>query len=275
MRWPRSTRGSGRAESTAELVAVLLSTRPRPWSYLEIGIASGLTFVAVTADCRVGVDPYPEDFDLPVGSAVHRVPSSEYFSSDAPRQEGPFDVIFVDGLHLWEAALEDALCAFEHLAPGGFVVIDDVFPSGRWEGVRAETYEAAVSQARAHGYELSAWMGDVWRAVKVLTHANIRGLNWVTLQVTKTRFHTVLWWADPKIGLASVRDSIDVGLRERVGIASVESLGGFTIESMPNWYRFEGYRKFSERIARRRRFRRETFGSSRRVWTRSDSSVRS
>lgn len=253
MMWRRSSQGDdNRAGSTAGLVAVLRAARPEPWSYLEIGVASGETFRAVSADRRVGVDPYPDDFALPRGATLHRCPSRDYFAGPALSQEGPFDVIFVDGLHLWEAALEDALSAFDWLNPEGFVVIDDVFPSGRWESCRAETYEDAVAQARADGQEhLSAWMGDVWKVVLTLTHADVPSLDWATVQITKNRFHTVFWWNGER-DTRSVRRLISPQLLEQVDAAPVESLGGFTLQTMPDWYRFEAFPKISERIGRHR-----------------------
>jgi hypothetical protein len=76
------------------------------------------------------------------------------------RREEPFKLVLVDGLRPRKAAIEDAVCTFEHLAPGQSVAIDDVFSSRRWEGARPATHEEAVSRTREGGGRRRPWSGS-------------------------------------------------------------------------------------------------------------------
>lgn len=71
---------------TSGLVNGLLALQPRPQRYLEIGVASGKTFTAIKADYLVEVDPFPDDFVLPAGSNLHRVPW--HSADDEPATSG-------------------------------------------------------------------------------------------------------------------------------------------------------------------------------------------
>jgi len=59
---------------------------------------------------------------------------------DVCRSHGPFDLIFIDGLHYSDAVLEDLRLAWPHLRPGGRIVLHDVI--GCWgSNVRRAVYQ--------------------------------------------------------------------------------------------------------------------------------------
>ena len=109
-------------------------------SYLEIGTCSGSTLNAVTAVHKVGVDPFPYipcDFQMT---------SDEFFAINRET----FDIIFIDGCHLYEQVLRDVANSLKCLNPGGIIVMHDCLP-----------------QRPEHQYRiqiLSDWNGDVWKA---------------------------------------------------------------------------------------------------------------
>ncbi len=130
--------------------------------YLEIGIFDGLVFLHVEAQTKVAVDPQIRVPRLKrvraarkPGVSFHEIPSDDYFARLEPTTE--FDVVFVDGLHLYEQALRDTESALAHLAPGGVVLMHDCNPTS--EAVAARDPE----EAKAKGHR--AWCGDVWKAV--------------------------------------------------------------------------------------------------------------
>lgn len=141
-----------------------LFTRPR---YLEVGVHSGETFLAVRAAHKVAVDPlFRFDVDAAAraepSAEFHAVTSDAYFRGLAP-DAPPFDVVFLDGLHTFEQTLRDLMNALAHTRPDSVIVIDDVKPNGfpaaiRDLGVFDRLY-AAVPGTDA------AWMGDVYRLV--------------------------------------------------------------------------------------------------------------
>jgi hypothetical protein len=211
--------------------------------YLEIGIASGKTIVNVQADLAVGVDPFPEVRTVPTNCIIHQVSSRDFFKSKA-MIAAPYSVIFVDGLHLWEECLEDILLSFDNLAEFGFVAVDDTYPSGEAEAVRAQTYEEAVLLGRKSGREIEGWMGDVWRAAFVLTHAGIPGLRWATVPIKQSRYHTVFWWSRQESASQRVRDFITAELLLEGGAVPVSVVGDFTRRGMAEWYRYQPYWRF-------------------------------
>jgi hypothetical protein len=130
--------------------------------YLEIGIFDGLVFTRVNASTKVAVDPHIRIskvrralLGMRSGVSLHEVPSDDYFASLAAKTE--FDVIFVDGLHLYEQALRDTENSLAHLADGGVVLVHDCNPTA------AAVADRDPGTAIKAGHR--AWCGDVWKAV--------------------------------------------------------------------------------------------------------------
>jgi hypothetical protein len=120
------------------IVNLLLADRPGG-RYLEIGCAGDTLFDAVMAAEKVGVDP--------VRGGTHRMTSDAFFAAwDGP----PFDVIFIDGLHLYPQVRRDMVNALAWLAPGGWIALHDMLPR--------DWLEEHVPQIRTSG-----WTGDGWK----------------------------------------------------------------------------------------------------------------
>jgi hypothetical protein len=131
--------------------------RLAPQAYLEIGIRHGDSLSL--ARCRaVGIDPAfaiqaPLDGDF----ALYRTTSDEYFSRPEPLAATggtPFDLSFIDGLHLFEFALRDFIFAERHSSARGLIILDDVLPRSVDEAARER--------------HTNAWTGDVFRVLEVL-----------------------------------------------------------------------------------------------------------
>ena len=115
---PHAAPINGRASSRRvnRLVAELGATR-----YLEIGVHKGVTLETVTAPERTAVEPVPM-FDtghLPAGVQVYCGTSDDFFASIGA--EAVFDLVFVDGLHVFEQAYRDVINSFRTSPrPGSF-----------------------------------------------------------------------------------------------------------------------------------------------------------
>jgi hypothetical protein len=107
--------------------------------YLEIGCAGNDLFDAVMCAEKVGVDP--------VRGGTHRMTSDAFFATW--RGEG-FDVVFIDGLHLYDQVRRDLDGALKVLKPGGWIAIHDMLPR--------DWLEEHVPQIRTRG-----WTGDGWK----------------------------------------------------------------------------------------------------------------
>jgi hypothetical protein len=131
--------------------------RLSPRAYLEIGVRHGNSLAL--ADCRaVGVDPaFAIQVELDGNLALFRTTSDEYFSRPDPLAATgglPFDLSFIDGLHLFEFALRDFIFAERHSSTRGVIIFDDMLPRSVDEAARER--------------HTGAWTGDVFGVLAVL-----------------------------------------------------------------------------------------------------------
>jgi hypothetical protein len=129
----------------------------RPSQYLEIGIRNGVS-LSLARCPAVGIDPY-YTITAELHNQVHlyRTTSDEYFTRPdplAPTGGQPFDLAFIDGLHLFEFAFRDFVNAERHSCPGGVIIFDDVLPRSVDEAARER--------------HTGSWTGDVYPMLEVL-----------------------------------------------------------------------------------------------------------
>lgn len=134
-----------------------LHRRLAPRAYLEIGIRNGGSLAQ--ARCRsVAIDPaYSITAELDADVALFRTTSDAYFARPdplAPTGGVPFDLAFIDGLHLFEYAFRDFVQAERYSSPQGVIVFDDVLP---------RSVDEAARQRHTDG-----WTGDVYGMLEVL-----------------------------------------------------------------------------------------------------------
>ncbi|WP_375424993.1 class I SAM-dependent methyltransferase [uncultured Friedmanniella sp.] len=132
-------------------------TRLAPTTYLEIGVRNGRSLAL--ARCRaVGIDPaYSIRAELDGDFALFRTTSDEYFARPEPLAATggvPFELAFIDGLHLFEFALRDFVFAERHSSARGMVFFDDMLP---------RTVDEAARERHTQ-----AWTGDVFGVLQVL-----------------------------------------------------------------------------------------------------------
>ena len=154
--------------SRAAVLNGITALFPEP-RYLEIGVSRGDTFFAVQAAQKVAVDPRFA-FDVPVAkekyqnAVFHEVDSDVYFGQIA-EQDQKFDVIFIDGMHTFEAALRDFSNSIEFLSQDGVIVIDDVIPNAYYASLPDHRTAVRVRNHRFPDTADRSWMGNVYRLV--------------------------------------------------------------------------------------------------------------
>lgn len=134
----------------------LLHKKLKPKMYLEIGVQSGKSFKL--ADCeKIGIDPAPTKKI----ECVYAVTSDEFFNINSnlmpsiigePKKRP--DLVFIDGMHLFEYALRDFINVECFSKKSTVVVMDDIFP-------------AHPKQAQRNR-ETGKWTGDVWKMAYIL-----------------------------------------------------------------------------------------------------------
>jgi hypothetical protein len=124
----------------------------RPARYVEIGTGTGRSLACVLPGTEViGVDPSPR-LTRPVRCSLElfALTSDEYFA----RHSHPFDLAFIDGMHLFEFALRDFINLERNAHRDSVVLIHDCLP------IDAET----SSRER----RTAVWTGDVWKLIACL-----------------------------------------------------------------------------------------------------------
>lgn len=127
---------------------------------------TGETFGAVKVPRKVGVDPCPL-FDvsrLPDGVSFYTETSDEFFFGN--RAIGPYDLVFLDGLHWWEQTYRDLLHALGKMSDRGIILLDDVMPDHFLSSLRDE--RQSIQARKRLGMDHSRWHGDVFIVLALL-----------------------------------------------------------------------------------------------------------
>ncbi|HEY7052309.1 MAG TPA: class I SAM-dependent methyltransferase [Mycobacterium sp.] len=128
-----------------------------PETYIEIGVDNGNS-MSQSRCLSVGIDPaFAINKELRCDVRLYRTTGDEYFSRPDPLEPTggrPFDLAFIDGLHLFEFALRDFINVERHCSARAAVIFDDVLPRTSDEAARER-----------HTY---AWTGDVYVLIDVL-----------------------------------------------------------------------------------------------------------
>ena len=132
-------------------------------SYLEVGVAQGLTLEQVRVKTKIGVDPTPQ-FDLqklPKGTVFYQVDSDSFFAQHA--QGRKFDLFFLDGLHLWTQTYKDLLNSLSHGKSESLILLDDVIPDNELSAF--PDWDEALRLKEAAGHLDGHWQGDVYKVL--------------------------------------------------------------------------------------------------------------
>lgn len=134
----------------------------RPATYLEIGVQTGRSLAqALPPTFAIGVDPAPQiSVPIPVVHQIFPMTSDQFFEDVDASTRGldlpPYDLAFIDGMHLVENCLRDFMGVERHARPDGrtVAVFDDVLP-----------YSHTIA-----GREPLAgdWAGDCWKIIPIL-----------------------------------------------------------------------------------------------------------
>lgn len=113
-------------------------------SYLEIGVNTpaqpGYNWDSIEIETKHGVDPAVD--------TTFKMESDEFFAKHVKQK---YDIVFVDGLHIFDQAHRDIVNSLKWLNDNGTIVVHDCNP----------TKEITQRPDRAS----DVWHGDVWKAI--------------------------------------------------------------------------------------------------------------
>ena len=106
--------------------------------YLEIGCDNNICFKSIPVINKIGVDPDR-------GGNI-KVTSDNFFKNNKNR----FDVIFIDGLHIYEQCRRDVINALKVLDKNGYIFLHDMTPRN-W------------AEENVPRLKNTLWTGDIWK----------------------------------------------------------------------------------------------------------------
>ena len=106
--------------------------------YLEIGCDNNICFKSIPVIYKIGVDPDR-------GGNI-KVTSDNFFKNNKNR----FDVIFIDGLHIYEQCRRDVINALKVLDKNGYIFLHDMTPRN-W------------AEENVPRLKNTLWTGDIWK----------------------------------------------------------------------------------------------------------------
>ena len=119
--------------------------------YLEIGVGNCENYNLIECEYKTNVDPCFDNYDnQSVMQVVNKMTSDDFFKTN----EEKFDIIFIDGLHVYEQVYQDIINSLQALNEGGSIVCHDMLPPTQW-------HQRPVDEYKGH----EEWNGDCWKAV--------------------------------------------------------------------------------------------------------------
>jgi len=119
-------------------------------TYLEIGVNTprqpGYSHASIVVNTKHGVDPNVD--------TTYKMTSDEFFTQNKKK----YDIVFIDGLHIFEQTYRDIINSLAILNEGGAIVVHDCNP------------KREITQRRERAS--SVWHGDVWKAILKLRMEN-------------------------------------------------------------------------------------------------------
>lgn len=148
-------------------------------TYLEIGTFHGRSLFPLKCKYKIAVD---SDFQFTekdkrkwnfknfnnFRNRYFEKTSDDFFNDEKIYLEklGNIDLIFIDGLHTFQASLRDVLNSMKYLSPDGFIVMHDCYPPHKAASIPAKSLEDARNLSLA-GWT-GEWCGDVWKTIVYL-----------------------------------------------------------------------------------------------------------
>lgn len=147
-------------------------------NYLEIGCYKGKTYFKVKATNKLAVDPhfhykfYFKKLTRPLlnsyqkNNRYFKEESDSFFEKRAAFLEnlGPLDVVFVDGLHTFEASLKDVTNSLKYLNKNGVIIMHDCFPPSETAALPTKKFPTREEKLTVENWN-GEWCGDVWKSI--------------------------------------------------------------------------------------------------------------
>ncbi len=156
----------------AQELVRLLHAHLRPKTYLEIGAPNGGTLAAAHCDSVVIGERIALSGDM-VGDkpscSLFQMSADDFFAAYDPKRilNGPIEVAFLHGLHLFESLLRAFRNVERHCKPNSIVLVDGCVPTD----AHAARREMSDSGLAGLSVDANRWIGDGWKLPVILKKA--------------------------------------------------------------------------------------------------------
>jgi len=165
-------------------------------NYLEIGVEQGHTFAGVVAELKYAVDPkfQFELIEFNNGESRYFETTSDDFFAGLQKEQILFDVIFLDGFHEFSQTYRDLVNSLNHLAPGGFILVDDVYPNDEFSFYpnQEQAYQQRALSVAPEPLQDYSWHGDIFKVIAIV-HDYHQRLSYRTFFSNGSNPQTVIW----------------------------------------------------------------------------------
>ncbi len=129
-------------------------------TYLEIGVRKPSScFNKIKIETKVAVDPNFKFLPKGEGVTAFEGTSDEFFNQNKEK----FDIIFIDGLHVFKQVDKDISNSLKALEKNGSILMHDCNPAEEWHQRELEEYNG-----------IGTWNGTTWKAfVKHRSNPNL------------------------------------------------------------------------------------------------------
>lgn len=159
-----------------------LHTELKPRGYLEIGVQTGAS-LRLASCSAIGIDPaHDAGGVLGPKAQVFHMTSDEFFAR-GDRFGLDVDLVYIDGMHLYEYALRDFLNVCHWANERTVIVFDDTHPYSQEIATREQT--------------TVDWTGDVWKTMDIIRQSPLQVAKWMEVDVQPTGAF-IVWDIDPE-----------------------------------------------------------------------------
>lgn len=146
--------------------------------YLEIGVQRGVSFLPIKCKKKIAVDPmfliswkdkirwnYKNFSNF--SNSYFETTSDDFFSNQKTflKEINGLDMVFIDGLHTFQATLQDILNSLKFLNVKGTIIAHDCFPPHNAASIYAENADLARKKGKHLPGWNEEWCGDTWKAI--------------------------------------------------------------------------------------------------------------
>lgn len=145
-------------------------------TYIEIGTEHGLSFLPIRCKYKIAIDshfliskkrkikwliknPYN------IRNKYFEETSDDFFRKRESLLNGikKVDVVLIDGLHTFQASLNDVLNSLKHLNNKGIIIVHDCLPPHKAAALQTNQFPNE-EQRKIEGWT-GEWCGDVWKSI--------------------------------------------------------------------------------------------------------------